>query len=121
MFRLRWECELFAYCSRCHIDSYAPLSQIPPTVTEAVLRNHFKKCGPIEDICIRCSSGTAVLIGQAHPCRTPRDRQYATIMFNRPNAVAKALKLNKSEIHSFQIRVRLVLKDSLWICWLTLH
>ncbi|KIM90733.1 hypothetical protein PILCRDRAFT_144582 [Piloderma croceum F 1598] len=81
------------------------VGNIPPTVTEAVLRNHFKKCGPIEDICIRCSSGTAVLIGQAHLCRTPRDRQYATIMFNRPKAVAKALKLNGSDIHSFQIRV----------------
>jgi RNA recognition motif-containing protein len=84
--------------------------QIPPTATEAILRNQFRKCGSIEDICIRCSSGAAVLIGQSHPYRTPHDRQYATIMFTRPKAVAKALKLNGLEMHGFKIMVSPVLR-----------
>lgn len=81
------------------------VGNIPPTATEAILRNQFRKCGSIEDICIRCSSGAAVLIGQSHPYRTPHDRQYATIMFTRPKAVAKALKLNGLEMHGFKITV----------------
>jgi len=59
----------------------------------------------MEDICIRCSSGAAVLVGKGHPHRTPHDRQYATIIFTRPKAVAKALKLNGSELHGFKLRV----------------
>jgi len=81
------------------------VGNIPPTATEASLRNQFRKCGSIQDICIRCSSGAAVLIGQAHPYRTPHDRQYATIMFTQPKAVAKALKLNGLEMHGFKIMV----------------
>lgn len=46
-----------------------------------------------------------MLIGQAHANRTPRDRQYATIVFARSKAVPKALKLNGLEIDGFKISV----------------
>jgi RNA recognition motif-containing protein len=101
-------CHLF---SRLCFHLYLPSMQIPPTATEAALRLHFRKCGPIEDICIRCSSGAAVLVGQAHPNRTPHDRQYATIVFARPKAVAKALKLNGFDMNGFKIRVNRLLKS----------
>ena len=80
------------------MNSRPTCSQIPPATTEVILNNIFKPCGAIEDICIRCSAGAAVMTGQINPTRTTRDRQYATIQFTRPRAITKALKLNGTEI-----------------------
>jgi len=79
------------------------VGNIPPTTTEAILNDKFISCGPIEDICIRCTAGATVLIGQ--PYRTSKDRQYATVMFSRQKSISKALKLNGSEIHGVKIIV----------------
>jgi len=81
------------------------VGNIPLTTTDAILKNIFKACGSIEETCIRCSAGAAILSGKAHANRTPRDRQYATVKFNRSKAVPKALALNGTKIHGMKIIV----------------
>lgn len=92
--------------SSCVWGPNSPLPpQLPPTTIEATLRQHFKSCGIIESITIRCSAGAA-LAGPAHAFTTPHDRQYATILFTRSRAVTKALQLNGSRIQGYKLTVR---------------
>jgi len=75
-----------------------------------MLQEVFGKFGSIMRITIRCSRGQAVGVGMPIPVAalTSRDRQYATIEFNDPNSVKKALKMNGAIVDG----CRLVVRDS---------
>lgn len=75
--------------------------------TEADLHQYFKYCGAIGSIIIRCSAGVP-LAGPAHSIHTPQDKQYATILFNRPHSVVKALQLDNTDMQGHTIKVRVV-------------
>ncbi|KZP32867.1 hypothetical protein FIBSPDRAFT_1036496 [Athelia psychrophila] len=85
-------------------SSFIYVGNLPPTTTEATLRQHFKSCGIIDSITIRCSAGAA-LAGKAHAFTTPHDRQYATILFARSRSVTKALQLNGTRVQGYQLAV----------------
>lgn len=74
------------------------LGQIPSTTTEAMLRHHFKQCGIIQNVTIRCSAGVPLsgepYVAPDREANIPTGSFYATVLFKRGRSVSKALKLN---------------------------
>ncbi|KAF7977651.1 hypothetical protein HWV62_3076 [Athelia sp. TMB] len=85
-------------------SAFVYVGNISSTTTEANLRHVFKPCGTIECITIRCSAGAA-LAGQVNAFSTPRDRQYATVLFTRSRSVSKALQLDGTFLQGHKITV----------------
>lgn len=78
------------------------------SITEARLMGIFAPCGTVHRVEIRCSRGQAITSGIAIPSEvlTKRDRQYASIEFEEPEAARAALRLNGSNIDGCNVVVR---------------
>lgn len=82
--------------------------QILHTTTEAILYDHFKSCGGIVDINIRCIAGIPVA---AEVCTSTarQDRWYATVQFKRKQSVQSvknALQLDGQVLGGRQLKVQ---------------
>jgi len=82
--------------------------QLDRFVTDGVLREHFRGCGRVSEISIRCSRGVAAKYDLRGVSKTIQlqDRVYATVEFsNGSSAVPKALKLNGTRLRDRRYKI----------------
>ncbi|EGO01968.1 hypothetical protein SERLA73DRAFT_132684 [Serpula lacrymans var. lacrymans S7.3] len=86
---------------------YVYVGNVSPATDEEMLIKLFSTCGHIIKLEIQCSSGLAMTTGKPTPAyyRGHPVRQYATVVFGKPQHAQKALKLHGSRVGGTELVV----------------
>ncbi|KAL4081817.1 hypothetical protein V8B97DRAFT_107310 [Scleroderma yunnanense] len=86
--------------------AYVFVGNIGPAIDEVALTEHFKNCGDVVSVHIRCSGGIAMTVKpQPNYYRNHKVCQYGVITFSDKRAVRNAILLNGSRLGDCEIVV----------------
>ncbi|KAF9569045.1 hypothetical protein CPC08DRAFT_746024 [Agrocybe pediades] len=84
------------------ILNYVFVGNLLPSINESHIRKHFRHCGQIVHVSIRCSRGRP--INAALP-GSEKDRHYASVEFTSTRSAKKALILDRTHLEGCKIVV----------------